>query len=1067
MRVPPYLAKITRPAVSGVFPRERLLDLLDSMRGQPSVWISGPAGSGKTALIASYLESRNIPRLWYQVDQTDTDPASFFYYMGLAARRSSRSVKPLPLFTAEYIQGLPAFTARYFEQLYRRLKPPHVLVFDNCQEAMESESFQAIIAQAVSLIPAGTQCIFISRYEPPPWLVYLLANNKMGSIGWEEIKFSLRESETFINASSKQKISMDVLQELHEKTMGWAAGLVLLLKEMQMAGAPESLTAIRPEKIFDYFASEILDKMEGATREFLMKASFLPRIPASSAERLTGHEAAGKILSGLSRSNYFIERRNTGSPVYQLHPLFREFLNARAGQTYSKEEIAAVKRAEAVLLEEDGQIEDAAELWAQCGDWAALCACVLKNAEKLFHQGRARTLEEWILKIPEEMLAGAPWLLYWLGLCRIGFNPAQARAYLEKAFQGFSSRGDLAGALLSWSFIADSYLYEWDDFSSLGGWIDRLYSLMGAKTGFQFPSKLIEAKVAASMMCAMVSCRPSHPDALMWAEEALALARDCGDPACRLQTITFGSYFFGWRGDFKRALHLTDEIRMPAGSTDVSPLFKIAWLMLSAVNNLFLSPFLAKALDQVSAARELADRTGIYAWDHHTPVVGAFAALASGDFEKADEFLNDKRTNHLGQKIGLSHFLFVSGYREFLAGNLVQASAHAEVALKYATEAGYPYAAALCHFESAQVKHALGRPEMALEHIRAVQELSVGSEIFNFMCLLARAQFAFDRGENEAALGFLREGFRIGRRQNYSGFIWWWDPPVMARLCARALEADTEPEYARELVRKRGLAEFNPPVEVENWPWPVKVYTLGEFRIIRDGRALESHGKAQQKPLALLKLLVALGHKDIPEERIADILWPEAEGDLARKSFEMTCARLRKIIGEKAVYISGGLCTLDEKHCWTDLKAIARAMEQAEGEWKRAAHMGGGSETALDRTEKAIALYKGEFLPAEPGQAWAMTVREKIKNRLLRLITNAGKYFMQTGQWEMAAQKFESALEMDNLIEELYQDLMLCEINLGRRAQAARTYERCRSALSGILGLKPSPATEDIYKSLF
>ncbi len=569
------------------------------------------------------------------------------------------------------------------------------------------------------------------------------------------------------------------------------------------------------------------------------------------------------------------------------------------------------------------------------------------------------------------------------------------------------------------------------------------------------------------MMSAMVSCRPSHPDAEKWAERALALSKDCGDPASQLQTITFASYFYGWRGDFKRSVHLADEIRMPAGPADVSPLFKIAWLMLGAVNNLFVTPSPAKALEDISAARALADSTGVHVWDHMTPVIGSCAALINGDFRKADEFLNDKTALHAQPRISLSHFLFVSGYREFLAGNLVQASAHAEAALKYAMEAGYPYATALCHYESAQVKHVLGQFKEAQEHIRSAQELSAGSEIFKFMCLLARAQFAFDRGENNFALDFLREGFRIGRQQNYLGFIWWWDPPVMALLCARALEAAIEPDYARELVRKRGLIEYAAPVEVESWPWPVKIHTLGEFRIIRDGRPMDFSGKAQQKPLTLLKMLIALGHRDIPEEKITDLLWPDAEGDLAHKSYEITCLRLRRIIGEKAVRISGGKASLDEKYCWTDLKAITHVMDQAENEWKKAGKEQKPSGKAIGLTEKAIGLHRGDFLPPDAEQAWAMTVREQIKNRLLRLLITAGKYLMRTGQWETATQKFEKGLEMDNLVEEIYQDLMLCQISLGRHAEAARTYERCRRALSETLGIKPSPATDNIYRSIF
>jgi hypothetical protein len=54
------LAKLTRPKLHQVVPRERLFDTLDRCRERPLTWVPGPPGGGKTALLASYLQARKL-----------------------------------------------------------------------------------------------------------------------------------------------------------------------------------------------------------------------------------------------------------------------------------------------------------------------------------------------------------------------------------------------------------------------------------------------------------------------------------------------------------------------------------------------------------------------------------------------------------------------------------------------------------------------------------------------------------------------------------------------------------------------------------------------------------------------------------------------------------------------------------------------------------------------------------------------------------------------------------------------------------------------------------------------
>jgi LuxR family maltose regulon positive regulatory protein len=193
--LPPTLAKITRPVPSGCLPRTRLFRLVDRSRKNASLfWVFGPPGCGKTTLVSTYLETRKIPALWYRVDAGDDDLASFFYYLGSAAKQAApRMRKPLSLLTPEYLGGIQQFTRAFFEDLFLRLSPPRALVFDDYHEISAKSPLHDVIVTGVSKAPEGTTVILISRHGPPPAFSRFRANNQMESIGWEDLRLTLSE----------------------------------------------------------------------------------------------------------------------------------------------------------------------------------------------------------------------------------------------------------------------------------------------------------------------------------------------------------------------------------------------------------------------------------------------------------------------------------------------------------------------------------------------------------------------------------------------------------------------------------------------------------------------------------------------------------------------------------------------------------------------------------------------------------------------------------------------------------------------------------------------------------
>ena len=228
--------KITRPRMTSILARERLFNLLDDCRNQPVTWITGPAGSGKTTLVSSYIEQRKLPYLWYRVDEGDADPATFFYYIGLAAGNvasKKRKKANFTVFTPEYALGLPVFTRRFFENLFQQTNKPIILIFDNFQQVSADSSLPIVIHHASSVVPNGIGLFILSRTRPPPLMARMVANNKIRMIRWDDLRLTHAETGQLIEKYFSQKLTGPEIDQIQEKIDGWVAGLMLLANQTQ------------------------------------------------------------------------------------------------------------------------------------------------------------------------------------------------------------------------------------------------------------------------------------------------------------------------------------------------------------------------------------------------------------------------------------------------------------------------------------------------------------------------------------------------------------------------------------------------------------------------------------------------------------------------------------------------------------------------------------------------------------------------------------------------------------------------------------------------------------------
>jgi DNA-binding SARP family transcriptional activator len=215
-------------------------------------------------------------------------------------------------------------------------------------------------------------------------------------------------------------------------------------------------------------------------------------------------------------------------------------------------------------------------------------------------------------------------------------------------------------------------------------------------------------------------------------------------------------------------------------------------------------------------------------------------------------------------------------------------------------------------------------------------------------------------------------------------------------------------------------------------------------------------GKTQQRPLELLKYVVAAGGRGVDAEKIMGALWPEADGAAAKSSFDSALFRLRKLVDiDNAIDLSSGQMSIARTLVWTDLWAFEAALASA---------IDGEVPPAI-AARRLLDAYPGPLLGSDESP-WVAKPRDALRSRFVRALMDLGAALERAGDWPAAIDVYRRGLEADNLAESIYRGLMRALAATDNQAEALATYRRCRELLSIVLGLKPSPETERLHRDI-
>ena len=833
-----------------------------------------------------------------------------------------RRTPSLPVFGAEYAHGLAVFARRFFEALFARMPEGTFLVLDDYHELPADAPTHEALREGIVAIPSGIRVIVLSRQVPPSAFARLLTNGHIDVLEWTDLRMSPGEARALLRKHAPHGFSPQEAATMLQLADGWPVGLILLATGYRSELAlPAPLASRDRELLFSYFASEVLDRMEPDRKALLLKTSLLPRCSAEQAERITGCHQAEQHFRSLAKTGYLVVEHGRTEPMFEFHPLFRAFLSHRASQLLEPREWSQLRIRSATLLEEEGQLHEAFELLRDAREVALLLRMILAHAPALLGQGQSRTLAHWLEALPEETILEHGWLSLWTGLCRMSSHLPESRRYLERAFERFLQQGDVPGQMLAWAAVVDSYLYGWDDYSSLDVWIQWLDQHVSRFEALSEAS-LVEP-VSVSMAWALEYRQPDHPAIRSWMIRTERILREGSHPQIRLRAGTAAFMFHYWSGEHvacealsSTILQLAHALREPMAiiTSYWAELGMLTWNRVTR----------GRSQELIRSGLAMGERYGVHFCDFMFHGQAVVLALWEGDLEAARTALNAMEKTSQGHN-SQSFYHYLAGWAAFSAGDLPAATAHAELGVERAVASGMPSSEVMNRIALADLLFETGQREEAQLQSRLAGKLvpRVHSPIIAMMHGqgVARRGLVVSSGDAHA-LEHLRRALALGREYGFVNRLW-WVPAWTTQLCMAALEHGIEPESARQLIQLHDLRPETPPIGLKAWPWRIRITTLGSFSILRDGKELVFPTKAPRKVLLLLKAIIAGGRRGAVEDKLADWLWPDSDGDASRSALATALHRLRQLLSvEGCLLAKDGRLLLDPHRCYVDAHAF-------------------------------------------------------------------------------------------------------------------------------------------------
>jgi LuxR family transcriptional regulator, maltose regulon positive regulatory protein len=426
---------------AGMVSRTALVNRLRAAGAFPLVLVVAPAGYGKTTLLAQWAHRDVRPFAWVSLDDGDDDPVTLLQHVAAALDR----VEPLPASALEPLtperRPAPARALHRLGAAIAARRAPFVLVLDGA-DLLSGDSVAAL-GTLVGHIPAGSMIVLAGRVVPELPVAALRAGGPLLELGPYELALSRREAELLLRAARLEPED-DEINELVERTEGWAAGLYLtaLAARAESDEQPDTRSVTGADRyLADYFRSEYLSHLAPNRLTFLRRSSVLETMSGPLCDAVLNQKGSALELASLERESLFVVPLDRHRGAYRYHNLFRDLLRQEL-EDREPDLVPVLNQRAADWFEAQGDDEATLDYSHAAGNENSAARILSSIAMPVSASGRVASVESWLDRFDDDALQRHPEVaVEGSRIHALRGRPEEAEAWLAAAERGVPSNG--------------------------------------------------------------------------------------------------------------------------------------------------------------------------------------------------------------------------------------------------------------------------------------------------------------------------------------------------------------------------------------------------------------------------------------------------------------------------------------------------------------------------------------------------------------------------------------------------------------------------------------------------